>query len=92
MTTLGKVLIFLNVLAAAGVAYFATDNWSKRQSMNATGLRYAITLKGLPTEPQAGEPAAITGSPAPEDSILITLPTGTAPTTACPGGPGEVCV
>jgi len=78
MTTFGKVLILLNVIAAAAVAYFATDNWAKRQSMNATGLRYAVTLKGLPTEPRAGQPAALTAAPADDDSVAVRLPTGTA--------------
>jgi len=77
MTTFGKVLILLNVMAAAAVAYFATDNWAKRQSMNATGLRYAVTLEGLPTEPQAGQPAALTSAPADDASVAVRLPTGT---------------
>lgn len=78
MTTFGKVLILLNVIAAAAVAYFATDNWAKRQSMNATGLRYAVTVHGLPTEPQAGQPAALSSAPADDDSVAVRLATGTA--------------
>ncbi len=81
MTTFGKVLLFLNVLAAAAVAYFATDNWAKRQSLNATGLRYAVTLKGLPTEPQAGQPEALTTAPADDETVAVRLPTGTGRTT-----------
>ncbi len=76
MTTLGKVLILLNVLAAAAVAYFATDNWAKRQSLNATGLRYAITIDGLPTEPQTGQPSVLVAMPADDESVAIRLPTG----------------
>lgn len=77
MTTLGKVLLFLNVAAAAAVAYFATDNWTRRQSLNATGLRYAITTDGFPTEPATGNPAALESAPDDEAPVPIRLPSGT---------------
>lgn len=77
MTTLGKVLLFLNVAAAAAVAYFATDNWSKRQSLNASGLKYALLTDGFPTEPAASNPAALDSAPGEDDAVAIRLPTGT---------------
>lgn len=77
MTLLGKVLLFLNVAAAAAVAYIATENWTRRQSLNATGLRYALLTDGFPTEPAAGNPAALESAPGDEDLVAVQLPTGT---------------
>lgn len=51
MGTLGKILLFVNFLAAAGVAYFAAQDWARRQEVAATALRYQLVLVGLPVEP-----------------------------------------
>ncbi len=51
MGTLGKILLFVNLLAAAGVTYLLAQDWSKRQNLSATALRYYLTLQGLPVAP-----------------------------------------
>src|SRR5437868_15416207 len=40
MSTLGKVLLFLNLLAAGGLCYLTVQDWSKRQEINGVLLRY----------------------------------------------------
>lgn len=50
MSTLGKVLLALNFLAAAGLAYLTVQDWNKRQEISGIVLRYHLTLQGLPTE------------------------------------------
>lgn len=67
MGTLGKILLFVNLLAAAGVAYFAAQDWSKRQDVAAAALRYRLVLKGIPVDGGA--------APATEDSIPFPVET-----------------
>jgi hypothetical protein len=55
MSTLGKVLLVLNLLAAGGLAYLTAQDWSKRQEIQGGLLRYHLTLQGLPTEVQKGD-------------------------------------
>lgn len=76
MGTLGKVLLFVNLLAAAGVAYFATQDYAKRQEVNATALKFYLMLAGLPTE----TPTDVTAD---EKSVPFRteLPDGTQTTT-----------
>lgn len=50
MSTLGKVLLFLNLLVAAGLVYVSAQNWSKRQEISGIVLRYHLTIQGLPFE------------------------------------------
>lgn len=50
MSTLGKVLLFLNLLIAGGLVYVAAQDWAKRQEINGVVVRYYLTLQGLPTE------------------------------------------
>jgi len=78
MGTLGKVLLFVNLLAAAGVAFFATQDFAKRQDVTATALKYHLMLAGLPTEPGEGT--------ADEESVPFRtdLPDGTQTTTVRP--------
>ena len=54
MGTLGKVLLFVNLLAAGGLTYFATQDWAKRQDVTAAAVRLTLVLKGLPTDAPAG--------------------------------------
>ncbi len=64
MGTLGKVLLFVNLLAAAGLTYFAAQDWAKRQEVTAVALRYHLALKGLP----------VTGTSAgPDEDVKLDL-------------------
>ena len=58
MALFGKILLFFNVLAAGALAYFATQDWAKRQSLTATALQYHLVVKGLPLETPKVEPDA----------------------------------
>jgi hypothetical protein len=49
MKPLGIVLLFINLLAAAGVAYLATQSWAKRQEQNTAILKYELPAIGMPT-------------------------------------------
>lgn len=55
MGKLGKVLLFVNLLAAAGLTYLATQSWAKRQDIAATALRYQLIPQGLPLTGPARE-------------------------------------
>ncbi len=55
MKPLGIVLLFLNLLAAAGVAYLATTSWAKRHEQNIAIEKHELVLSGLPTEPGTGK-------------------------------------
>ncbi|MBX9583134.1 MAG: hypothetical protein K2X87_22735 [Gemmataceae bacterium] len=49
MSTLGKVLLVINLLASAAFVYLATQDWAKgRQVIEAAGLRQVLLLRGLP--------------------------------------------
>lgn len=50
MGTLGKVLLFVNLLAAGGLTYLASQDWTKRLEVSSTALRYYLTLHGLPVQ------------------------------------------
>lgn len=50
MGTFGKVLLFVNLLAAAGVTYFATQDWARRQEIQTSALHHYVTLQGLPQD------------------------------------------
>ena len=53
MSMLGKIMLVVNLLAAAGLFYFATQDWAKRQETNGTVLRYRLTIDGMPVDPAA---------------------------------------
>jgi hypothetical protein len=55
MSTLGKILLFINLLAAAGVAYLASDAWGQRQRLNAGLLKFGLLKDGFPLELAAGK-------------------------------------
>lgn len=57
MGTLGKVLLFVNLLAAGGLAYVVTADWAARQSVQANALHHTLVLTGLPVTAPADIPA-----------------------------------
>ena len=54
MGTLGKILLFVNFLAFAGLCYAATQDWSARNAAAANALRHQLAIVGLPVEAPAG--------------------------------------
>jgi hypothetical protein len=50
MSTLGKILLVINLLAAAGVAYLASQAWAKRQEQNTALLKFGLYENGFPLE------------------------------------------
>lgn len=62
MSTLGKILLFVNLLLAVGVLYLAAQDYAKRQELNNAAAKYQLVLGGLPVDPikdaSVGEPAA----------------------------------
>lgn len=50
MSTLGKVLLFFNLLVAAGVAYFASTAWANRQQHNVAQAKHELIAQGFPLE------------------------------------------
>src|SRR5262249_1750657 len=50
MSLLGKLLLVVNLLAAAGFVYLATQDWKGRQTITASGLRYILLVEGLPLD------------------------------------------
>ena len=54
MKPLGIVLLFVNLLAAAGVVYLATQSWAKRHEQNTALLKHELVSSGLPLESPAG--------------------------------------
>jgi hypothetical protein len=48
MSLLGKILLFVNLLAAAGFGYLALQDWKGRQTITAHGQRHIILLAGVP--------------------------------------------
>jgi hypothetical protein len=66
MGTLGKILLFINLLVAVGLAYLAAQDWAKRQDITATAVRYYLTLVGLPVEPPKGVET---------DGVALAIPT-----------------
>jgi hypothetical protein len=54
MKPLGIVLLFINLLAAAGVTFLASQSWGKRHNENVAVLKHELTMKGLPSDTPAG--------------------------------------
>ena len=57
MSLFGKLLLVVNLLAAGGFVYLATQDWKGRQTINAAGLRYLLVLQGLPLDGPPNFPA-----------------------------------
>jgi hypothetical protein len=56
MSILGKLLAVLNVLAAAGFAYFALMDWTVRQNWTSAVNRMALPVAGLPVSEDEVDP------------------------------------
>jgi hypothetical protein len=56
MTLFGKILLFFNLLLAAGFAYLATQDWKGRQTITAAGVRHLLVIHGLPLGADQGDP------------------------------------
>ncbi len=50
MSLLGKLLLFVNLLAAGGLTFLATQDWAKRQEISGVVVRHQLVLNGLPLE------------------------------------------
>ena len=50
MSLLGKILLFVNLLAAGGLVYLTAQDFNKRREINGTLLRYRLALDGVPVE------------------------------------------
>lgn len=51
MSTLGKVLLGVNVLLSLGVLYLASQDYAKRKQLNEAALKYQLVLDGVAVEP-----------------------------------------
>lgn len=76
MSTLGKVLIFFNMIAGGAFVYFAMQAYygekgqgNGRQNIAAAGLRHFMTIDGLPFGGGPNDPADLPSSPDPDDQI-----------------------
>jgi hypothetical protein len=89
MSTLGKVLLVINLLASAGFVYLATQDWAKgRQVIEAAGLRQVLLLQGLPLGDRPDDPqgADLPADPAAEVPFRVELGGAAKPVeTVSPG-------
>jgi len=76
MSTLGKVLIFFNLIAAGAFAYFSLEAYhgekgkgNGRQAIASAGLRHIILVDGLPLGADAGDPTEMPTSADPDNEI-----------------------
>ncbi|QEL14222.1 hypothetical protein [Limnoglobus roseus] len=69
MSTLGKILLFVNLLLAVGVLYLAAQDRKKRTELNDSAVKYQFVIGGLPVEPikdaSVGEPGT--------DTLLVSV-------------------
>jgi hypothetical protein len=69
MKPLGIVLLFINLLAAGGVAFLASQSWGEKHNENVAVLKHELTMKGLPTKtPGAAKPI---DASKPEDVVTV---------------------
>jgi hypothetical protein len=52
MSLFGKILLFLNVLAAIGFFFLASLDWAKREAWADAALQHKIMIDGLPVDEQ----------------------------------------
>lgn len=84
MSLLGKILLFVNLLAGAGFVYLATQDWKGRQEITAAGLRHVLVLRGLPfTDGKEDDPNVPT-DPEAEIPFQVEMAGGTYTETASP--------
>jgi hypothetical protein len=69
MKPLGIVLLFINLLAAGGVAFLATQSWTRRHDQNLAVFKHELALNGVPTEPPA--PAVRLETLKAEDNVKV---------------------
>lgn len=69
MKPLGIVLLFINLLAAAGVAFLATQSWNRRQEQNTAVVRHELLIEGFPTDRTPGDKPFDAGKA--EDTVKI---------------------
>lgn len=81
MSTLGKVLLVLNLLIGGGFAYLAVQDWQGRQSITAAGLRHIILLNGEPLGDEKGDPETMPTDPEAEIPFVVVGPGGKPTTT-----------
>jgi hypothetical protein len=67
MSLVGKILLFVNLLAAAALVYFTSQDYARRRELNATALQYHLLLNGLPID----EPPADAGDDIPIDASVV---------------------
>ena len=84
MSTLGKVLLVLNLLIGGGFAYLAIQDWKGRQEISAAGLRHVVLLAGLPLGDQPGDPETMPTDPESEVRFVVEGPGGRPTETVSP--------
>jgi hypothetical protein len=81
MTVFGKVLLIFNLLLAIGFGYLATQDWQRRQTIQAAALRYDLLVQGLPVGAEPDAPKSLPADP--DDPVpLRVLGVGNIPTTS----------
>jgi hypothetical protein len=81
MTVFGKVLLIFNLLLAIGFGYLATQDWQRRQTIQAAALRYDLLVQGLPLGAEPDAPKSLPADP--DDPVpLRVLGVGNIPTTS----------
>jgi hypothetical protein len=90
MSILGKVLIVLNLLAAAAFTYVTADNWKVRKDLTRAAFIREIQLRGAPLEAPAVPPTSLDSDhvafqveinrvpyeSAPKDTVDAAIPNG----------------
>ncbi|QDU24047.1 hypothetical protein [Urbifossiella limnaea] len=76
MSTLGKVLLVLNLLVGGGFAYLALQDWQGRQTITAAGLRHNVLLNGLPLGGSKDDPETMPTDAEAEIPFVVTGPGG----------------
>jgi hypothetical protein len=76
MTLFGKILLFFNLLLAAGFVYLATQDWKGRQTITAAGVRHILVRDGLPLGADQGDPQTMPGGTDAEIPFRIIMAGG----------------
>jgi hypothetical protein len=74
MSTLGKVLLVINLLAAAGVVYLASQSFGKRDEQNTALVKFELVSSGVPFD---GEKTFVT---APDQVVKLPVVLGSGRT------------
>lgn len=85
MSLLGKILLFVNLLAAAGFVYLGLQDWKGRQTITASGVRHVLLLAGLPLGGGKDDPPdTLPTDPSAEIPLRVEQPGGTYTDTVSP--------